>query len=663
MPEHAFTNRLINEKSPYLLQHAHNPVDWFPWGDEAFDKAKKEDKPLFVSIGYASCHWCHVMENESFEDEEVAKILNEYFVSIKVDREERADIDAAYMAACEVLGSNGGWPLNVFINNDGSPFFAGTYFPKEDKYNMAGFITVLKLISNFWNEDREKLLSAGKKVADIIEQKSKPSEIKESWLHDAASIAKRAFDDRYGGFAGAPKFPMPSTWLFLLRYSDFYDDREALSITINTLNKMAMGGIYDHVEGGFCRYSTDESWTVPHFEKMLYDNAQLLELYAEAYAKTGDSAYKIICEQIIAYLFRNLKNKDGAFYTSMDADSAGVEGDYYVFSMSEIKSALPEDLLSSFLKVYPVSKEGNFEGKNVLVANSLSQDAAVIKALETLKKEREKRVKPGLDDKILSGQNGLIISALAKAGRIFKEEAYISAAKRAADFVLEKMVIEGRLMSSYREGLSPHKSVQPDYAYFINGLIELYKATLGDAYLLNAITLTEGMLKLFWDEQSGGFYMTGNDTAKLYVGIKEKRDGVVPSGNAVAANVLFVLSRLCANIEYEQRAIKTLESVASSINSQPLTYTAHLLTQIYMQSENVDVILTEGKGIDEMKKCVIYNYQPYVHAILCNEQLKQALTYLHSYNIEENAAAYVCKNETCSSAITNISDLEKAIMS
>ena len=447
---------MINEKSPYLLKHAHNPVDWYPWGKEAFQKAKNEDKPIFVSIGYASCHWCSVMEKESFEDKEVARILNEYFVSIKVDREERADVDTVYMQACQVLGSSGGWPLNVFIDGDGRPFFAGTYFPKEDRYNMAGFITVLKLIANYWAEDRGKLLKIGNKVAQVLEKKSAPSEIKESWLHDAVNTIKNAFDHTYGGFAGAPKFPMPSTWLFALRYSQQFNDEQVKGLVTQTLDRIAMGGIHDHVEGGFCRYSTDEKWIIPHFEKMLYDNAQLIELYAQAYHATDNDAYKKICEKTITYVFRNLMDENGAFYTSQDADSAGVEGDYYIFSLEEIKNTLPKNLYESLIEIYPITAQGNFENKNILVANTLEQTEDVKKALLLLKQARKNHVKPALDDKTLSGQNGLIISALAQAGRIFKQDAYIKAAKRAADFVLQNMIQEGRLMTSYRKGLSPH---------------------------------------------------------------------------------------------------------------------------------------------------------------------------------------------------------------
>jgi len=659
MPEKEYTNRLINEKSPYLLKHAHNPVNWYPWCEEAFEKAKKEDKPLFVSIGYASCHWCSVMEKESFEDKEVARILNDHYVSIKVDREERADIDAVYMQACQVLGSNGGWPLNVFIGSDGKPFFAGTYFPKEDKYNMAGFITVLKLIANYWAQNREKLLEIGGKVTDIIERKDSPSEIKEKWLHDAAADIKKAFDYTYGGFLGAPKFPMASTWLFMLRYSRLFNDENALGLVKYTLDKMAMGGIFDHVEGGFCRYSTDEKWLVPHFEKMLYDSAQLISLYAEMYMITKNDMYKRICERTIAYAFRELMDEKGAFYTSQDADSGGVEGDYYIFSDEEIKNALPKELYDSFTKACNVTGEGNFEGKNVLSVNTLEETPEIKKAFELLKEIRKSRVKPALDDKILSGQNGLMIAALSKAGRIFRQDAYIKAAKKAADFVLQNMLSSGsRLMTSYREGLAPYKSVQPDYAYFIDGLLELYEATLEEVYLLNAITLAEGMINLFWDEKEGGFYMTGSDASKLYAGIKDKNDGALPSGNAIAAKALFVLSRLSANQEYEQYSIRTLEASAQQINAHPLAFTAHLTSLLYMQAKNKEIILTDGNGIEEMKKITIEDYSPYNHVLFCSEQMKKALTHLLSYAEEENAGAYICINETCSPIIKDTKELK-----
>lgn len=657
MPEPQTENRLIRERSPYLLKHAHNPVDWYPWGKDAFEKAKSEDKPLFVSIGYASCHWCSVMEKESFEDKEVANILNKYFISVKVDREERPDVDEVYMQACQVLGSNGGWPLNVFLDSEGRPFFAGTYFPKEDRYNMAGFITILNLIANYWEEERKKLLDIGGKVAKIIENRDEPSEIKESWLHEAVDEIKNAFDYAYGGFTGAPKFPMPSTWLFALRYSTEFNDEQMLSLVLKTLDKLAMGGIHDHVEGGFCRYSTDEKWIVPHFEKMLYDNAQLVELYAQAYNLTKNEDYKNICEKTVTYVFRNLMDKDGGFYTSQDADSAGIEGEYYIFSFDEIKQALPYDLFNSFTKVYPVSVDGNFEGKNILWAKVLKENEDIKKSLDLLKQLRKKHVRPALDDKILSGQNGLMISSLAQAGRIFKQDAYIRAAKRAADFVLQNMIQEGRLMTSYRQGLSPVKAVQSDYAYFINGLIELYQATLEEAYLLNAVSLTEGMNQLFFDQKEGGFFLTGKDVNQLYVNVKDQRDGVLPSGNAMAAKVLFVLSRLCAEPEFEQYAIRTLESAAKNIDRSPITYTAHLLVQLYLKAENTEVILIDGDGVDEMKNITREKYSPYVHTILSTEQLKEALTYLHSYEKAQKAAAYVCKNESCSPPIGSAEEL------
>ncbi len=654
-------NRLINERSPYLLKHAYNPVDWYPWGEEAFEKAQKEDKPLFVSIGYFSCHWCSVMERESFEDEQVAAILNEYFVPIKVDREERADIDALYMEACQVLGSNGGWPLNVFVDKSGKPFFAGTYFPKEDMYNMAGFITVLKLIANYWEQDRERLMNIGAKVAKIIDAKRSMGQIGENWPKEAADYIKEAFDHTYGGLLGAPKFPMPSMWLFLLRYSRAFDDKEALKLFERTLSKMAMGGIYDHVEGGFCRYSTDERWLVPHFEKMLYDNAQLISLYAEAYLSTGKEEYKNVAEKTIAYVFRELKDEGGAFYTAQDADSAGIEGDYYVFSQQEIKKALKEELYDSFIKVFDISAQGNFEEKNVLSANTLNFSPEIQKALDILKQLRQNKVKPALDDKILSGQNGLMITALAKAGRIFGQEAYIKAAKKAADFVLQNMILGGRLMTSYRKGLSPNKAVQLDYAYFIDGLLELYEATFEDAYLLNALTLAQKMIELFWDEKDSGFYMTGKDSKELYAQIKDIRDGVVPSGNAAAAKALFVLSRLCADKDYAQYSIKTLEASAKQISAQQASFTAHLIVQLFMLTKNTDVTLTEGEGIEEMKAILKYDYSPYRHTVLASSELKNVFDHLKGYEQMESAGAYVCENETCLPMIKDPEELRNIL--
>lgn len=657
MNSKTYTNRLIDEKSPYLIAHAHNPVNWYPWGEEAFLKAKAEDKPLFVSIGYLACHWCHVMERESFEDEGVARILNDYFVSIKVDREERPDIDTAYMQACEILGSNGGWPLSVFMDSQGKPFFIGTYFPKEDTFGMAGFKNILSLVANFWADDRKKLLSAGDKVVQILKTRNAPSEIKLNWLKDAASYIKKVYDQKNGGFVGAPKFPMASTWLFMLRYSHFYNDISALEITKDTLDKMAMGGIYDQVEGGFFRYSTDEMWTVPHFEKMLYDNAQLIELYAEGYFMTGKKEYADICEQIIEFLTSNMRDKKGGFYTSLDADSGGEEGAYYIYSQEEIKNALPKEMYYNFLKTFPITKEGNFEEKNVLTRKTFENDNDLKTALILLKNLRRFRVKPDTDDKILSGQNGLIIAALSKAGRIFRNERYIALAENAAEFIVQNMIIEGRLYSSYRDGLSKHKAIQNDYAYFIYGLIELYEATLNEAYLLNAITLAQGMIEKFWDEDNEMFLMTGNDEEKLYADVSDHRDGALPSGNAVAVQALFVISRLSGNPIFAQYAEKILKSASGIIDDSPVGYTAHLIALIYFKSSNTEIVLTDGIGIDEMKKAVIDEYDPYIHTILKTKGSDFGLTYLIGYEEKEQALAYVCKNESCSQAIDSVNKL------
>lgn len=652
-----YTNRLIDEKSPYLLAHAHNPVDWYTWGEEAFLKAKEEDKPLFVSIGYSACHWCHVMEKESFEDENVARILNDYFISIKVDREERPDIDTAYMQACEILGSSGGWPLSVFMDYTGKPFFIGTYFPKEDTFGMAGFKSILSLIANFWADDRKKLLSAGDKVSQILKNQNTPSEIKLNWLKDAASYIKKVYDQNNGGFIGAPKFPMASTWLFMLRYSRFYNDKSALEITKDTLDKMALGGIYDQIEGGFFRYSTDETWTVPHFEKMLYDNAQLIELYAEGYYMTGKKEYAGICDQTIEFLYNNLHDKKGGFYTSLDADSGGEEGAYYIYSQEEIKKALPKEMYFNFLKTFPITKEGNFEEKNVLTRKTFENDNDLKTALILLKNLRRFRVKPDMDDKILSGQNGLMIAALSKAGRIFSNKRYITFAQNAADFVIQNMIIEGRLYSSYRDGLSKHKATQNDYAYFIYGLLELYEATLHEAYLLNAITLAEDMIEKFWDEKDETFLMTGNDVEKLYADVRDHRDGALPSGNAVAAQILFVISRLSGQPVFAQYAERILKSASGIIDDSPVGYTAHLTALIYFKTTNTEIVLTDGTGIDEMKKAVIDEYDPYIHTILKTKGSDFGLTYLIGYEEKEQALAYVCKNESCSQAIDSADDL------
>lgn len=474
------SNRLAKEKSPYLLQHAHNPVDWYPWGPEAFSRAVSEDKPIFLSIGYSCCHWCHVMERESFEDEEVAQILNKNFVCIKVDREERPDIDSIYMSVCQSLTGRGGWPLTVFLTPDKHPFYAGTYFPKYDSMGMMGIMSLLKTVNDSWHSNRKTLLDSAKKILafEKTDRRSADGNITKDIIHDAFSQLKYNFDSKYGGFGSAPKFPSPHNLLFLLRY--WYSQKEpyALEIVEKTLDSMKNGGIYDHVGFGFSRYSTDKMWLVPHFEKMLYDNALLAIAYAEALLVTGNSSYSETVHQILDYILRDMTSLEGGFYSAEDADSEGVEGKFYVWTVEEIKEVLGSEDGLEYCKLYDITPAGNFEGLNIpnlIATGALPQDKKTF--VEACRKKlfahRENRIHPYKDDKILTAWNGLMIAAMAYCGKALGEAKYITSAKKCADFLLQKLVrSDGRLLARYRDGDAALPAYLEDYAFLVWGLLK-----------------------------------------------------------------------------------------------------------------------------------------------------------------------------------------------
>ncbi|MDP3104376.1 MAG: thioredoxin domain-containing protein [Candidatus Methanoperedens sp.] len=514
-------NRLALEKSPYLLQHAHNPVDWYPWGTEAFEKAKREDKPIFLSSGYSTCHWCHVMEKESYEDEEVAELMNEAFVSIKIDREERPDIDGIYMKVCQAMSGSGGWPLNIIMTPDKKPFFAGTYIPKESRYGRTGMLELIPEIRDIWKKNRGKAESlAAQIISSLSEEQEAGEELKVDVLHVAYEQLLEAFDEQHGGFGGAPKFPTPHNLTFLLRYWKRTGDIMALRMVERTLTAMSMGGIYDHAGFGFHRYSTDAKWLVPHFEKMLYGQALLAMAYTEAYQATGNQEFKRIACEVFTYVLRDMTSPEGGFYSGEDADSEGVEGKFYVWTENEIDLALGEhsELMK---KVFGIDKYGNFReegkssGKNILyMSKTLTEMSANLKlpadqirrrigdAKQKLFAAREKRVHPGKDDKILADWNGLMIAAFAKGAQAFNEPAYADAACRAADFIFSRMrTDDGRLYHRYREGEPAVMAFLDDHAFLVWGLIELYEATFGVSYLRAALEITDIMMEHFWDSR------------------------------------------------------------------------------------------------------------------------------------------------------------------
>jgi uncharacterized protein len=570
-----YTNRLIHEKSPYLLQHAHNPVDWYPWGEEAFEKAKREDKPIFLSIGYSTCHWCHVMEHESFENEATAKIMNDNFVCIKVDREERPDVDQIYMNAVMVLTGQGGWPLNLFLTPDLKPFYGGTYFPPDGRYGRPGFPEVLKDIARIWKTQRDQVEKAGAQLSGIIASPNKDTSggpLTEKTLDQARKELESGFDEKEGGFRGAPKFPPSMAIQCLLRMYQKKPDKKILPLVEVTLDKMAQGGIYDQVGGGFARYSTDNEWLVPHFEKMLYDNALLARAYLEAYQVTGNREYARVAREIFTYLFRDMTDKEGGFYSAEDADSEGEEGKFYVWTPAELRAVLGDKDGVDFAKLYGATESGNFENSNILhlrtdLPNALMAlgkdekwwEGAKAKVLEA----RSKRIRPHLDDKILTAWNSLMISSLAYGYQVLGDPGYLKAAQRASDFIQKKLFKGGRLLASYRQGPSDIQGYIDDYAFYQEAQLDLYESTFDTAYLKRAIELEREMVRLFWDDKNGGYFFTGSDQKdgnRLLTRTKDAYDGVIPSGNSVAALNDYRLAEFTGEKGYRDRADAILKA-------------------------------------------------------------------------------------------------------
>jgi uncharacterized protein len=572
-----FTNHLLHESSPYLRQHAHNPVEWYPWGEEALHLAVLLDLPIFLSIGYTACHWCHVMEHESFEDPEVAAILNEHFVSIKVDREERPDLDQIYMTAVQLLTHQGGWPMSVFLTPDLKPFYGGTYFPPDDRYGRPSFKRLLTAIVNAWQTQREGVIEQAGQITENIQRvtqvESAPGDLDDSLLRHAAAELSRRVDRQFGGFGSAPKFPHPIDLRLLLRCWKRFEDQDALEVVRLTLDHMARGGIYDHLGGGFHRYSTDECWLVPHFEKMLYDNALLVPAYLEAFQITGEAFYREVVEETLAYVLREMTSPEGAFYSTQDADSEGEEGKFFVWSAAEIEQVLGKDLANIFADVYDVTPEGNWEGHNILHrSKSDEQDARLLhrtvpELRATLQEARKKlfavrsqRVWPGRDEKVLTSWNGLMIAAFAQAAQILEHPEYMQAAARAADFVLSQMRSpDHRLCRTWSQGTGAKLNAYlEDYAFLIDALVSLYETTFEPRWIADALELAGIMIDQFWDEKEDGFFFTGRDHEALITRTKDATDSSTPSGNALAVLGLLRLARLTGRSDLEEKALATL---------------------------------------------------------------------------------------------------------
>ena len=614
-----WTNQLVHETSPYLLLHAHNPVDWYPWSDEALARAKKENKPIFLSVGYSTCYWCHVMEREVFSNPEIAGQMNKNFINIKIDREERPDLDEIYMTATQILMQRGGWPNSVFLTPDLKPFFAGTYFPPTDMPNRPGFPTILNAVHEAWVTREAEVLASANRITQVIERAISTGfsaltakSLDRSLISAAVTHLKTNYKHAYGGFSGAPKFPSPANLEFLLREYERQtrlqtasigvtnsshkktpstDNESLLKMVTHTLDMMAYGGIYDQIGGGFHRYSVDAKWLVPHFEKMLYDNAQLAKIYLQVYRLTEKPQYRRTAEEIFSFIFREMTAHEGGFYSALDAETDAEEGKYYVWTADEIKHALPEKDVQQFTTVYGVDKGPNFEGKNVLYVPNAAESEASLKSLisarETLLAARTKREYPLLDTKIIVSWNGLMIDALAYGYEVLGEEKYLTAASKAAQFILDNMrQPNGELWHTYTAGITKYDAYLDDYAFFVRGLLGLSNATGEERWLREATTLTDKMIELFWDNKNGGFYFTKADAKQLIVRTKKPYDSAIPSGNAVAVNNLIML-----DASYRNFAKKTLLSFAQATEQSPSSF-MHLLYALngYLNlGENRDV--------------------------------------------------------------------------
>ncbi|MBO5069610.1 MAG: thioredoxin domain-containing protein, partial [Roseburia sp.] len=575
-------NHLIHEKSPYLLQHANNPVEWYPWSSEAFKKAAREDKPIFLSIGYSTCHWCHVMAHESFEDNEVAEILNHSYIAVKVDREERPDIDAVYMNVCQEVTGSGGWPLTVIMTPDQTPFFVGTYFPKHSAYGHPGLLDILQKTILLWRTQREGLLAAGMEITENInrqeEQRTGTPNMK--LLEQGAELLFRSYDIKYGGFGYAPKFPVPHNLFFLMRYAVMMQNRKYLGIVEHTLGAMAEGGIFDHIGGGFSRYSTDDKWLIPHFEKMLYDNALLAIAYLECYQLTKNPFFENIARRTLNYVLDELTGPEGEFYCGQDADSEGVEGKYYYFTPEEIISVLGEERGLEFCRAYDISNAGNFEGKSI--PNRIGQNGPlsenVKQSREILYEYRKSRTKLHLDDKVILSWNAWMILAMAKAHFILEDEKYGLAARRAHSFLVNHMTTgENRLFLRWRDGDAAYSGNLDDYAVYGLALCGLYEMTYEPAYLKEASLRAEQMLTFFEDKEQGGYYLTASDAETLIARPKETYDGAIPSGNSTAAVLLGRLSKYTGEIKWQEASLRQNMFLAGEMEQIPYGHSLGLL--------------------------------------------------------------------------------------
>jgi uncharacterized protein YyaL (SSP411 family) len=688
-------NRLADSKSPYLLQHADNPVNWYPWGPEAFAKAKEEDKPIFLSIGYATCHWCHVMEHESFEDPEVAALMNQAFINIKVDREERPDIDQVYMTVCQMLTGGGGWPLTIIMSPDKRPFYAATYIPRESRHGRIGMLDLIPRVSKLWQTDRGSIRGTSEQIVDALEKterRTSTGNLDPVAIEHAFNQFTGRYDATHGGFGSAPKFPSPHNLVFLTRYWRRTGNQQAMEMVSHTLEHMRLGGIYDQIGFGFHRYSTDAEWLVPHFEKMLYDQAMLVFAFTEAWLATSNPDFERTVREILAYVLRDMTSPEGGFYSAEDADSEGEEGLFYLWTTDEIEAILGKDDAAFTTAVWNFEAEGNYNdevrrtrtGRNIPhMARSHADTAAQLKMkpeefesrLESIRSRlfeiREKRVHPLKDDKILADWNGLMAAAMAYAGRVFGEPDWIEASQKAVRFVLEEMRSEdGRLLHRYRAGDASIPAFLDDYVFLTTAMLELYGATFEASYLEHAVNLQQQAFELFWDRKHGAFFFTADDNEKLLVRQKEIYDGAVPSGNSMAAENYLRLARLTSDTEYLQGADHIFATFANQVKQLPSAHSQLVSALQRGVGPSLEVVIAGKTGAEDtatLLKTVRATYLPHAAVLLVppgedGSTIRRLAPFAESYEpVDGKAAAYVCRDFTCQLPTTDPAKLKELL--
>ncbi|MDH3813778.1 MAG: thioredoxin domain-containing protein [Acidobacteriota bacterium] len=685
-------NRLADSKSPYLLQHADNPVDWYPWGPEAFAKATEEDKPIFLSIGYATCHWCHVMEHESFENPLVAALMNEAFINIKVDREERPDIDQVYMTVCQMMTGGGGWPLTIIMSPDKQPFYAATYIPRESQHGRIGMLDLVPRVAKLWQTDRDSIRGTSKQILDALEKmegRSSGGAIDTGAIDNAFSQFSGRYDATHGGFGSAPKFPSPHNLVFLTRYWQRTGNPQALEMVSNTLEQMRIGGVYDQVGFGFHRYATDPEWLVPHFEKMLYDQAMLVFASTEAWLATSNPVFERTAREILTYVLRDMTSPEGAFYSAEDADSEGEEGLFYLWTTPEVEKILGKEDAAFATSVWSLESEGNYSdevkgrrtGRNIPHLTSSHQDMArslkmtdedFEKRLESIRSRlfevRERRIHPLKDDKVLTDWNGLMAASMAFAGRVFDEPEWVQAAKSATDFVFEQMRTKsGRMLHRYRDGDASIPAFLDDYVFMTTAMLELYDATFEPRYLERAVELQQQTHELFWDSKGSGFYFTAADNEELLVRQKEIYDGAIPSGNSTAADNYVRLARLTSDSEYVQGADQIFNAFSNEANQMPSAHSQLMSALQRGIGPSLEVVIAGEPGAEDTAALIATvreKYLPQAAVLLVppgksGGKIRELAPFAEAYEpVDGKAAAYVCRDFTCQLPTTDPSKLK-----